>query len=265
MYKPVFSIIITVLNGAETIGTCLNSIEQQTFSDYEVIIVDGGSADHTMSIANESLITNKKIFIVPGLGLYAGLNMGVDMAVGDWLYFLGCDDLLYRSDTLQQVATYVESAGRDAKVLVGRVDCIKQDNLLRPKFGSPYWMRYQVHHQGMFYYRSVFANNNRYDESRRIASDYEFNLKLALANIPHQGIDLTICSFGGDGLSENQMDRGAAEMQQIHKQLFSGVARYWAMGYFRVQRQVLTIRKRLNLVNLKVRFRRFLKRGLPVV
>jgi putative colanic acid biosynthesis glycosyltransferase len=263
MNEPLISIILTVLNGEKTIGQCLDSIYYQSFVNYEVIVVDGGSTDRTVEIVNASPLINKKVCVIPGLGLYAGLNTGIRMADGKWLYFIGCDDELYSPDTLQQVADSIAIKNKDAQVLVGHVECVKQENLLRVKFGSPYWMRYRVHHQGMFYKRELFANSF-YNETMRIASDYEFNLKLALDNVPHQAMDLIICNFGGDGVSENQIDRGSIEMQEVHKRLFKGAARQWVLNYFQLQRKIITIRKRLNLVNLKVRFRRLLKRRLSI-
>lgn len=258
MHQPLISIIITVLNGAETIGQCLTSFSKQTFTDFEVIIVDGGSTDRTVAIANESRVANKTVYVEPGLGLYAGLNKGIKLSTGKWLYFIGCDDELYSPDTLQQVANVLRKDDGSTKVFVGSVQCVKQENLLRARFGSPYFMRYQVHHQGMFYDRTVF-DNLLYDENRRIASDYELNLKLALNQVPHRAMNnIIVCNFGGDGISENQARRGHSEMQEIHKQLFSGVGRNWILAYSAVQHRINMTRKRFNLINLKVRFRRFI-------
>ena len=255
MNQPLISIIITVLNGEKTIRQCLESIAKQTFTGYEVVIVDGGSSDETVSIVNEVNLPNKRLHIIPGLGLYAGLNAGIKQSVGQWLYFIGCDDELNDSVTLENVANVINEDTDGAKVFVGSVACVKQDNVLHPKFGSPYLMKYQVHHQGMFYNRHVF-DNLLYDENRRIISDYELNLKLALNKVPHQYMDLIICRFGGDGISENQAQRGYVEMQEVHKQIFKGWYRILTLTFCSLQHNIVLARKRLNLVNLKVRFKR---------
>ncbi|MBO0949262.1 glycosyltransferase [Fibrella forsythiae] len=256
--QPLISIIITILNGEKTISQCLDSINNQTFVDYEVVLVDGGSTDKTIDLINESSIVSKRVQVIPGVGLYAGLNAGIRMATGRWLYFIGCDDQLYESTTLQKVTDIITVSQPSVQIFVGNVACVKQKNLLRARFGSPYWMRYQVHHQGMFYARSIFANN-LYNETMRIASDYEFNLKLALNKVPHQAMDLIICNFGGDGISENQIKRGFREMQLVHKRVFHGVGLRWAMFSYWLQQTIIIIRKRLNLVNLKVRLKRWLR------
>ena len=259
MNKPLISIIITVLNGAKTISQCLESIDCQSYKEYEVVIVDGGSTDRTVELIHASPIVNLKVHVVPGLGLYAGLNKGIRLSEGKWLYFLGCDDALYSADTLQKVAEVLLSESNKAKVIVGNVESIKHETLLRSRFGSPYWMQYHVHHQAMFYDRSIFEHS-LYDETMRIASDYEFNLRLALDNVPHRYIDMTICNFGGDGISENQARQGFVEMQEIHKRLFHGAGRQWVLSYFWLKQNIIITRNRFNLINLKARFRRYIKR-----
>ena len=244
--QPFISIIMTILNGEETLHQCLISIATQTFTDYELVIVDGGSVDRTLEIINASSIKNKNVHILPGIGLYAGLNAGVRLSVGKWLYFIGADDELRNSDTLEVVSKFIKSKKTDTKVLVGSVTCVKQKTLLRPMFGSPYWMRHQVHHQGMFYERDIF-DNSMYDENKRIASDYEFNLQLALDGVSHESMDVIVCNFGGDGISENQIKHGFMEMQQVHNQLFKGVGRPLAMNYFWLRRRMGHILRHYSL------------------
>lgn len=250
MKQPVISIIITVLNGAMTINDTLLSIECQTVSDYELIIVDGGSEDDTVSIAKASTIVNKIVKVIPGAGLYAGLNAGVKLASGSWLYFMGADDKIHQRDTLENVINFIMNKRKETRVLVGNVNCVKQGNVLYPMFGSPYLMRYQSHHQGMFYDRSLF-NNMLYDETKRIASDYGFNLRLALLSIPHEAINIVTCDFGGDGVSEKQLKRGYEEMQQIHKELFSGLSQKWIVNYFWIRRRTGSMLRRYDLFKIR--------------
>jgi hypothetical protein len=143
-------------------------------------------------------------------------------------------------------------------VLAGNVEYIKQGFVFHPQLGSPYWVRYKVHHQGLFYSRDIFATL-RYNEQLNISSDYELNLKLALQNIPHHYIDAIICTIGEDGISNKQIKKSSAEIHKIHNQLFTGLARHWVVNNFKLQRSILLIRRRLNLVNLKSRIRNFVK------
>ncbi|WP_169921758.1 glycosyltransferase [Spirosoma rigui] len=255
--QPLISIIITILNGEKSITNCLRSIVEQNFVDYELVVVDGGSIDRTLSIINESHITNKTVRVSPGIGLYAGLNAGIGLAKGHWLYFMGCDDELYDSNTLQKVADAIKSKQKDVEVIAGNVQYLREGFVFRPKLGSPYLLHYKVHHQGMFYQRSVFEEL-MYDEDLSVSSDYKLNLKLALKKTPHQYIDAIICNFGEDGISNTQIKRSSREIHDIHGKLFTGLARPWVVNYFKFQRLILLTRRRLNLVNLKSRMKRFM-------
>ena len=254
MNQPFISIIITILNGENTIEACLESVIQQTFTDYELVIVDGGSTDRTVELIKKSSVRNKTIEVVPELGLYAGLNMGTKLSVGRWLYFIGADDTLHSPDTLQQVANAINHRKTHTKVVVGEVQFVKQNYVHRPMFGSPYLMRHQVHHQGVFYVRELF-DELLYDEKMRIASDYELNLKLALLKIPHEAMNFIICNFGGDGVSENQMKLGYAEMQQIHRRLFKGLLGSWAVRYFWIRRKTGAFIRHYNLLTVRDRIK----------
>lgn len=256
MHQPLISIIITILNGEKTLNQCLNSIVDQSFTRYEAIIVDGGSTDRTLAVINDSKLANKTVHVLPGIGLYAGLNVGISLAIGQWFYFMGSDDELYDSGTLQKVANAIETRDSTIKVIVGNVQYMKQDFIFRPQLGSPYWLRYNVHHQGIFYDRSIFTGL-RYDENFFISSDYELNLKLALSKVPHQHLDIIMCRIGEDGISNTQIKRSSAEIHKIHYRLFKGATRQWVINYFKFKRTILLARRRLNLVNLKVRIKRF--------
>ena len=252
MKQPTISIIITILNGEKTVRHCLDSIKKQLFTHYEVVIVDGGSTDRTLTIVNDSLIVNKIVQVLPGIGLYAGLNVGITLATGQWLYFMGCDDELHDTHTLQKVANDLMEKSNTFDVLVGNVNYVKQKFVFRPQLGSPYWLHYKVHHQGMFYRNTLF-DSLHYDEGLSISSDYELNLKLALAKTVHKHIDIIICDIGEDGISNKQIKRSSAEIHKIHSRLFKGITRQWVVNYFKLQRTILMTRRRLNLVNLKYR------------
>jgi putative colanic acid biosynthesis glycosyltransferase len=250
-----FSIIITVLNGGKTLRRTLESIRDQKFINYELIIIDGGSLDDSVEISREVDITHKKIQVHPGIGLYAGLNAGIDIAIGKWLYFIGADDELYNSNVLQDVSNSISTKNDKTKILVGKVEFVKQKILFHPLLGSPYLLRHLVHHQGMFYERGIF-NQMRYNESFRIASDYEFNLILALKKIHHEYINVIVCSFGGDGLSENQLAKGYIEMQHVHANLFTGKTLTWVKNYFWLRRKMGSFLRANKLIKLRSALKR---------
>src|SRR5690349_21105763 len=105
---PLISIVTVVLNAADTLERTIQSVVQQPFRDYEYLILDGGSTDGTLQIVckYESAIAywNSE----PDSGLYDAMNKGVGIAKGQWIFFLGADDVLVAN--LADVATELRDA-----------------------------------------------------------------------------------------------------------------------------------------------------------
>ena len=92
---PLFSIIVPVYNVERYIKTCLDSIIAQSFSDFEVIIVDDCSPDNSIKIA-ETLVGTDSRFIIThhtqNRGVVAARNTGIEKAIGQYIVFVDPDD-----------------------------------------------------------------------------------------------------------------------------------------------------------------------------
>ena len=96
---PKFSIIIPVYNVEKYIGKCLDSIMNQTYKDYEVIIVNDGTKDHSMEIVKDYDV---KVINQKNQGLSAARNRGVKEATGDYILFIDSDDYIEK-DLLKEL------------------------------------------------------------------------------------------------------------------------------------------------------------------
>lgn len=96
---PKFSIIVPVYNVEDYIEKCLESIKNQTYKDYEVIIVNDGSKDKSIEKAKKYPY---KIINQKNMGLSAARNTGIKHATGDYLIFLDSDDYIEK-DLLRQI------------------------------------------------------------------------------------------------------------------------------------------------------------------
>ena len=106
-----FSIITIVYNGEYFIEGTMQSVLNQTFTDYEYIIIDGASKDSTVSLIQDFAPQTPKggspIFkwiSEPDKGLYDAMNKGLRLATGDFLLFLNAGDRLFESTTLEKIA-----------------------------------------------------------------------------------------------------------------------------------------------------------------
>ena len=92
-----FSIVVPVYNVEEYLDKCLNSIKNQTFKDFEVIIVNDGSTDNSQKIIDKYVKENSKMFncfIQKNQGLSAARNFGIEKSTGEYLFFIDSDDFI---------------------------------------------------------------------------------------------------------------------------------------------------------------------------
>ena len=96
----------------------IKSIKNQTFKDFEVWIIDGGSCLETQNYFN---LLEKPFFYQSRLdkGVYDAMNNGVELAKGKWLYFLGSGDVLHNKNILSQV--FVRLSYENIGLIAGKI------------------------------------------------------------------------------------------------------------------------------------------------
>ncbi len=99
LYMPTISVIIPAYNSEKTIKATIESVIKQTFSDWELIIINDGSQDSTLDIALQVKDSRIKVFSFDNAGLSASRNRGLKRAVGEFVSFLDADDI-WTSDKL---------------------------------------------------------------------------------------------------------------------------------------------------------------------
>ncbi len=94
MNSPLVSIIMPVFNGAEWIKTAVTSIIEQTHEHWELIVIDNASSDHSTELVRQFKDPRIKIEHEPNRGVSAARNKGLDLACGEFVCFIDCDDRL---------------------------------------------------------------------------------------------------------------------------------------------------------------------------
>jgi glycosyltransferase involved in cell wall biosynthesis len=178
---PLFSIVTVVFNGARTLEATIESVSRQTFRDFEYIVLDGGSTDATVAILERRAPDIQYWKSEPDSGIYAAWNKALDVARGEWVAFLGADDVYYR-DALAEYARAIRLAAVPGLQYVSsRVHLVKNGKPVRTVGSQWAWPAFSHHmtvaHVGSVHHRSLFKEYGRYDESYRISADYELLLR----------------------------------------------------------------------------------------
>lgn len=112
MKKTKFSIIIPMYNIQEYIEKCINSVLQQDYEDYEIIVVNDGSTDNSERIVSN--IKNEKLLLInkPNGGLSSARNEGIKYATGDYIWFVDGDDYIEK-DALRILNSHLQKEKYD--------------------------------------------------------------------------------------------------------------------------------------------------------
>ena len=181
---PLITIIIAVFNGTKTLQQCIDSVANQTYSNTELIIIDGGSKDGSVDLLKVN--QNKIHYWVsePDNGIYNAWNKGLIHATGDWICFLGADDYFWDDYVLEGMVGTLCRLSDDVNVAYGEVMLLTKDDQTLYKIGKP-WHHVKhlfpksmsIPHPGLMQRNSLFKKHGHFDESYRIVGDYEFLLR----------------------------------------------------------------------------------------
>ena len=103
MTQPLFSIITVTRNARETLKATLKSVTEQTYTNYEYIIVDGDSRDGTRELLDNYRKSINIWVSEPDNGIYDAMNKGLHLASGEYVIFLNAGDAFYSGETLKQI------------------------------------------------------------------------------------------------------------------------------------------------------------------
>lgn len=183
--RPCITIIVAVLNAAETLERCLQSISAQNYSLKELIIMDGGSTDGSINIIRSY---NDKIVhweSESDKGIYHAWNKALDHASGEWICFLGADDYFWNNYVLTNMSSYLIRAELvKIRIVYGRIASVDPYGKIIKFIGTPWekirWLMphgMPLPHPGLMHHHTLFKDNGIFDENLKIASDYEFLLR----------------------------------------------------------------------------------------
>lgn len=198
------SIIIPTYNSADTLRKALDSIVCQDFSDWEVLIMDGVSADDTLKIAQSYNDPRIRIYSEPDKGIYDAMNKGIKKAQGEWLYFLGSDDWILTPETLSSVFS-MDINGYD--VVYGDVE----SSHLGPEHSGEWTLAtidYNRCHQGILYKKIIFKKLGYYNMDYCVCADFDINLKWFFSKKIHSKyIPIIIAHYSANGFSGQCVDK----------------------------------------------------------
>jgi glycosyltransferase involved in cell wall biosynthesis len=197
------SIITVNLNNVDGLRKTFESVFGQSFSDFEYLVIDGGSTDGSYElIKNNNNLLNYWISETDS-GIYQAMNKGIRKAKGEYCLFLNSGDQLINSNILSEVFNFKYHAD----ILYGNMQVVKNGQVIGLAT-TPAIITFKtlfegtIHHQAAFIKRILFESYGLYDEEYRIRSDWGFWIKtVVLNNCTTHFINKVISVYDAGGLS----------------------------------------------------------------
>ncbi|MFV0418663.1 MAG: glycosyltransferase family 2 protein [Dysgonomonas sp.] len=207
------SIIIATYNSAETLERCLQSIVSQKNERVELIIIDGDSKDGTQEIVNKYKPDIDYFLSEKDDGLYDAWNKGINTAKGNWIQFIGSDDMLL-PDAISSYLDFIDNNNlENIDYISARGELVDINGQLLRYSGEAYsWKIFRnymnVLHGSSLHSKYLFKEVGLYDLQYNICADYELllrkgeNLRTLYFNKPILRMQVGGMSYSVKGLRE---------------------------------------------------------------
>lgn len=249
---PLITVATVTFNAQDTLERTLRSVEEQDYPRIEHLIVDGCSADHTLSLVQRYVERNTavpdshtiRLVSEPDEGLYDAMNKALQLAAGDYIVFLNSGDRLHAPDTISRVAQAAEwEAGSPGNpgIVYGETDIVDGGGrfLRHRRLRAPERLTWKSFADGMlvchqsFYVRTDLARAERYDLRYRFSADYDWCIRLMKRmqrrRIRFANTHAVLTDYLSEGLTTRNHRRSLLERLRImarHYGTFTAVTRH---------------------------------------
>lgn len=219
--EPFISIITVCRNEVARIELTCESIVNQTYKNYEWIVLDGGSIDGTLNI----LLKYKKYMNYfrsrIDEGIYPAMNEGIRHSKGEYSIFLNGGDAFHKHTSLTEVVPYL---AQKPLILVGGMFHIGGEAIIRHYRKSWYRFRFlfvSAPHQGTFFKTQLLKELKGYDESYKIAGDTDLYLRAIRKGVKIYTMPVMVADFYLGGIGNTNEKIILQETQKIRSKYFS--------------------------------------------
>lgn len=219
--EPLFSIITITYNAESTVERTLESVDSQSFTDYEHLIVDGASSDNTLQIISKHKNLRRTLISEPDKGIYDAMNKGLSNTCGRYLIFLNAGDKFHAPDTLATIAKAIEDNELPG-IVYGQTDIVDNDgHRLGPRhLTAPQNLTLKSFSQGMLVCHQAFIALRRitgkYNLKYRFSADFDWCVQCLQHSRKNIGLhDTVLIDYLNEGATTRNRFRSLVERFKI--------------------------------------------------
>ncbi|MCE7065377.1 glycosyltransferase family 2 protein [Dyadobacter sp. CY326] len=237
---PLISIITVTYNAAATLEYTIKSVVEQTYSNIEFVVIDGASTDGTLEILR-NYRSNLSVFVSEkDSGIYDAMNKALGYAKGDWVYFLGADDVIMTPSTIEDMVQHFNEADT---IYYGDIYLKSSKRLYNGRVNLYKLLLCNISHQAIFYPKSVYKEKE-YQTKYKYFADHVYNLELyASSKNSFKYISKVIAVYNDQGSSSTNVDEQYnADIIDIIKNNFGSLP----SAYLWARREIAGVKKKMR-------------------
>ena len=198
--KEKITIITVVLNQKDELRSTMDSVLDQSYSNIEYIIIDGGSTDGTLDLIQEYDDRIDYWISEPDKGIYDAMNKGVRIATGGWINFLNAGDRFYSPETVEKVTEHIDET---CDLIFGHTFFEDEGKmtLRKAQHTDALWKELNFNHNSLFA-RKVLLEEHPFSLDYKIVADSEFVIWCYKKNKKFVPIDQIINIYKTGGFSD---------------------------------------------------------------
>jgi len=209
------SIITINYNDAKGLAYTMQSVLNQSFTDFEYLVIDGGSKDGSSAVIEQYKESLSYWISEPDSGIYNAMNKGLAQVKGSYVLFMNSGDAFNGNTALENIVNHPNFKG---DIIYG--DYKSEENYSYPDALSPFFFVINsLPHQATFFKKSVFERIGILDESYKISADKEFYVRCLVSDLfVFQHIKQEVSVFDKTGISNtNEPLRRAEDLRLFQK------------------------------------------------
>lgn len=219
------SIITINYNDLAGLKSTVESVINQSWKDYEHIIIDGGSKDGSCEYINDNAQYFSYFVSEPDKGIYNAMNKGIAKANGEYLLMLNAGDLLYNNQVLSKI---FEKTNYTQDIIYGDVDreskgVVFTESIFPDKLTFGFLRYGMISHQAAFFKSKLHDTVGLYDETIKYGADWHFIIKSVCkynATYLHLNFKMAICSADGLTCNPSEFDKMFEEKTTVLRKEF---------------------------------------------
>ena len=216
-----YTIITINYNNGKELRRTIEGVINQTLTDFEYVVIDGGSTDDSVSIIKEYGDRIDFWISERDKGVYNAMNKGLSHAHGEYVNFMNSGDSFYSPTVLEEIDNQIG----DSDILFGNV-CNSASGKVYGGVKAGCEVTFLtlkkeiLCHQGTFYRRAIFERHP-YDESLKLIADWKVNVQaIVFDNCKVKVVDTIVANYDLTGMSSTQSQLHAEERKRVMAELF---------------------------------------------